>query len=96
MVDYIPGPDARFQSWLDNFVTYASANLGLVVGNLTVITTTLTAWDGKAGSIGPLQPTSPRPGRDSNALALARVGDSVSRQDGARMSAPPGQRNKWE
>ncbi len=46
MVGNIPGPDAQFKSWLDNFVTYASANLGLVVGNLTVITTTLTAWAG--------------------------------------------------
>ena len=30
MADYIPAPDAELSAWLDNFVTYASANLGLV------------------------------------------------------------------
>ena len=27
MADYIPGGDAEFNTWLDNFVTYAGANL---------------------------------------------------------------------
>ena len=27
MADYIPGGDAAYNAWLDNFVTYASANL---------------------------------------------------------------------
>jgi len=27
MADYIPGGDAEFNAWLDNFVTYATANL---------------------------------------------------------------------
>jgi len=27
MADYIPGGDAQFNAWLDNFVTYAGANL---------------------------------------------------------------------
>ncbi len=27
MADYIPGGDAEFNAWLDNFVTYAGANL---------------------------------------------------------------------
>ena len=27
MADYVPGPDATFQAWQSNFVTYASANL---------------------------------------------------------------------
>ena len=27
MADYIPGGDVAFNAWLDNFVTYASANL---------------------------------------------------------------------
>ncbi len=47
MADYIPGGDAAFNAWLDNFVTYASANevaLGLAVGDLTPVTTAQTAW----------------------------------------------------
>ena len=27
MADYIPAADAAFNAWLDNFVTYATANL---------------------------------------------------------------------
>ncbi len=27
MAGYIPGGDAEFNAWLDNFVTYAGANL---------------------------------------------------------------------
>ena len=49
MADYIPAPDAEFNAWLSNFVTYASANevaLGLVVGDLTAITTAQTSWSG--------------------------------------------------
>ena len=41
MADYIPGGDAAFNAWLDNFVTYATANLanlGLVAGDLTPVT----------------------------------------------------------
>ncbi len=47
MADYIPGGDAAFNGWLDNFVTYATANLanlGLVAGDMTPITTAQTAW----------------------------------------------------
>ena len=35
MADYLPGPDADYQAWVTNFVTYANANLaalGLVAG----------------------------------------------------------------
>ena len=35
--DYIPRGDAEFSAWLDNFVTYANANLaglGLVAGDM--------------------------------------------------------------
>ncbi len=49
MADYIPSSDAEFNGWLSNFVTYASGNLaglGLVVGDLTAITTAQTAWAG--------------------------------------------------
>ena len=48
MADYIPGGDAAFNAWLDNFVTYATANpanLGLVAGDLTPVTTAQTAWN---------------------------------------------------
>ena len=41
MADYIPGGDAALNAWLDNFVTYATANLanlGLVAGDLTPVT----------------------------------------------------------
>ncbi|MCK4659670.1 MAG: hypothetical protein KAV82_09145 [Phycisphaerae bacterium] len=47
MADYIPGGDAAFNAWLDNFVTYANANLanlGLAAGDLTPVTTAQTAW----------------------------------------------------
>lgn len=41
MADYIPGPDASFQAWQSNFVTYANTNLaalGLVAADMTPIT----------------------------------------------------------
>lgn len=47
MADYIPGPDANFQAWQTNFVSYANANLaalGLVAGDMTPVTTAQTAW----------------------------------------------------
>ncbi|MFO0858377.1 MAG: hypothetical protein U0640_13595 [Phycisphaerales bacterium] len=47
MADYIPGPDASFQAWQSNFVTYANANLaalGLVAADMVPITTGQTAW----------------------------------------------------
>lgn len=47
MADYIPGPDANFNAWLANFVTYANANLaalGLVAADMTPVTTSQTAW----------------------------------------------------
>jgi len=53
MADYIPSSDAEFNGWLGNFVTYASANLaelGLVAGDLDVITTAQTAWAGALAS----------------------------------------------
>lgn len=47
MADYIPGPDASFQAWQSNFVTYANANLaalGLVAADMVPITTNQTLW----------------------------------------------------
>jgi hypothetical protein len=47
MADYIPGPDANFQAWQSNFVTYANANLaalGLTAADMTPITTAQTGW----------------------------------------------------
>ncbi|MBX3396730.1 MAG: hypothetical protein KF841_15340 [Phycisphaerae bacterium] len=47
MPDYIPGGDAEFGTWLDNFIAYANANLtglGLVAGDLTPVTTAQSAW----------------------------------------------------
>ena len=47
MADYIPGPDADFNVWQSNFVTYANANLaalGLVAADMTPITTAQTTW----------------------------------------------------
>ena len=48
MADDIPGGDVASNAWLDNFVTYATANLanlGLVAGDLTPVTTAQTAWN---------------------------------------------------
>ncbi|MBS0196502.1 MAG: hypothetical protein JSR77_07070 [Planctomycetes bacterium] len=48
MADYIPGPDASFQAWQSNFVTYANANLaalGLVAADMTPITAAQTLWN---------------------------------------------------
>ena len=47
MADYIPGPDANFQAWQSNFVTYANANLaalGLTAADLAPITAAQTTW----------------------------------------------------
>lgn len=47
MADYIPGPDANFQAWQSNFVTYANANLaalGLVAADMTPVTAAQTVW----------------------------------------------------
>lgn len=47
MPDYIPAPDADFNAWQINFITYASANLaglGLVAGDLTPVTSQQLAW----------------------------------------------------
>lgn len=47
MADYIPGPDASFQAWQANFVTYANANLaalGLVAADMAPITAAQTPW----------------------------------------------------
>jgi hypothetical protein len=47
MADYIPGPDASFQAWQSNFVTYANANLvalGLVAADMAPITAAQTGW----------------------------------------------------
>jgi len=47
MADYIPGPDANFQAWQSNFVTYANANLaalGLVAADMAPITAAQTTW----------------------------------------------------
>lgn len=48
MADYLPGPDADYQAWVSNFVTYANANLaalGLTAADMTPITTAQTAWN---------------------------------------------------
>ena len=48
MADYLPGPDADYQAWVSNFVTYANANLaalGLVAADMTPVTTAQTAWN---------------------------------------------------
>lgn len=47
MADYIPGPDASFQAWQANFVTYANANLaalGLTAPDMAPITAAQTGW----------------------------------------------------
>lgn len=47
MADYIPGPDANFQAWQSNFVTYANANLaalGLTAADMAPITAAQTTW----------------------------------------------------
>lgn len=47
MADYLPGPDADYQAWVNNFVTYATANmaaLGLVAADLTPVSTAQTAF----------------------------------------------------
>ena len=47
MADYIPGPDANFQAWQSNFVTYANANLaalGLTAPDMAPITAVQTGW----------------------------------------------------
>jgi len=40
MADYLPGPDADYQAWAINFVTYANANLaalGIVAADMTPV-----------------------------------------------------------
>lgn len=47
MADYLPGPDADFENWVSNFVTYANANLaalGLVAADMAPITAAQTAF----------------------------------------------------
>lgn len=47
MADYIPGPDASFQVWQNQFVTYANANLaalGLTAADMAPITSGQTTW----------------------------------------------------
>lgn len=47
MADYIPGPDASFQAWQSNFVTYANANLaalGLTAADMAPVTAAQTTW----------------------------------------------------
>ncbi|MFO0376588.1 MAG: hypothetical protein ACK51N_06025, partial [bacterium] len=47
MADYIPGPDASFQAWQSNFVTYANANLtalGLTAADLAPVTAAQGTW----------------------------------------------------
>jgi hypothetical protein len=48
MADYLPGPDADYQAWVTNFVTYANANLaalGLTAADLTAVTTNQTLFN---------------------------------------------------
>ncbi|MBI1190831.1 MAG: hypothetical protein GC200_09160 [Tepidisphaera sp.] len=47
MADYVPGPDASFQAWQSNCVTYANANLaarGLVAADMAPVTAAQTGW----------------------------------------------------
>lgn len=47
MADYIPGPDANFQSWQDNFLTYAMANLaalGITAADLAPLVAAQSTW----------------------------------------------------
>jgi hypothetical protein len=47
MADYMPGPDASFQAWQSNFVTYANANLaalGLTAADMATITSAQSGW----------------------------------------------------
>ena len=47
MADYMPSPDGDFDTWQNNFYTYANAHLadlGLVAADLTPITAARTAW----------------------------------------------------
>ena len=46
--DYIPRPDADYNAWIANFVTYANANLaglGLVAADMTPVTTAQATWN---------------------------------------------------
>lgn len=48
MADYLPGPDANYQAWVTNFVTYANANLaalGLVAADMTPVTAGQSAFN---------------------------------------------------
>ena len=48
MADYLPGPDADYQAWVANFVTYANANLiglGLVAADMTPVTSAQTGFN---------------------------------------------------
>jgi hypothetical protein len=47
MADYLPGPDADYQAWVSNFVTYANANLaalGLTAADMAPITSAQSGW----------------------------------------------------
>lgn len=47
MPDYIPGSDAEYDTWINNFVNYAtdnSAALGLVAGDVTLLSNAQAAW----------------------------------------------------
>lgn len=47
MADYLPGPDANYQAWVANFVTYANANLaalGIVAADMTPVTAAQTTF----------------------------------------------------
>ena len=48
MPDYFPSPDAEFNVWLQNFLTYANANLAgldLTAADLTPLQTADTSWN---------------------------------------------------
>lgn len=48
MADYLPGPDADYQAWVTNFVTYANANLaalGLAASDMASVTTNQTLFN---------------------------------------------------
>jgi hypothetical protein len=87
--DYIPDRDGDFDSWVSNFVAYANANLanlGLVAGDLTPVTTAHTAWTTAYTAHVAAQATAQgaRAGKDASRAALeAAIRPLVRRLQGA-------------
>ena len=90
MADYIPGPDANFQAWQSNFVTYANASLvsGLVAADMAPITAAQTTWNTAFPAHRPRQR---RQGRQAD---QGRAGRRTSPRS-ARWSAACRPRPRW-